>query len=817
MEPLMKSIILLLIICSCRPSPAAAQASLKTAANGKRSASASADSAEKKSHGAIHGVVLSKKTQKPLAGVNVFVEGTRRGTTTNQDGAFTLSKMAAGKYELRLELLGYATKKYDPVTILPGKTVDLQNIELEEQPILLKEVVVTPGSYSLMGSESTVRQTLTSEDLKIMSWAEDITRAVQRVPGISENDFSAKFNVRGGEVDEVVVLLDGMQIYQPFHQKDFGGGLFSTVDVETIAGLDLLTGGFSAEYGDGMSGILDMKTKSAKEDQRQTSLGLSLMSARVFSMGSLNRNKGSWLFSARRGYLDVINSLTGNQFKLHPKYYDLTGKVDYKLHRNHSLSAHVFLSDDAYKLDEQVIEKGTEPNIDYLDTKYGNNYGWLTLHSFFSPQLYARTLVYGGAVTQKRYRKLLDDDPQAHLNSHIVNDDRDFKLFGFKQDWAYEVSKNIFLKFGVDAKRLDARFDYSKNVRNEFVTADHILTEQIDSLDVHTDQNGHQLGSYLSSRFQILPPLTLETGLRYDYASYSSDKLWSPRLGLAYALSKATSLRAGFGYYYQSQHINDLKIEFGEDAYHPATLSKHYVLGFEHRFNNGLQVRAEGYLKRISDLQDSYVSFANIDEFFPETRDDLIKLIRDNGSAKGIELYLKYDTGNKFSWWLSYVLSQATDDIIDLQYTGPLIHQTGTLPRFWDQRHTINLDVNFRPSRKWHFNFAWQYRNGWPYTPFAVQRIARGDGTFAYYHDWGLFNSLRYPAYHRLDVRINRHFYPAKGKITAFLHIINAYNHENVNNYDFSIVEENADSFSYEIDTETWFSLLPFIGVSWEF
>ena len=95
--------------------------------------------------------------------------------------------------------------------------------------------------------------------------------------------------------------------------------------------------------------------------------------------------------------------------------------------------------------------------------------------------------------------------------------------------------------------------------------------------------------------------------------------------------------------------------------------------------------------------------------------------------------------------------------------------------------------------------------------------MARDDGTFAYYHDYGLFNDRRYPAYHRFDTRINKHFFTSKGKITAFLHIINSYNHENINNFDFSILEENADSFRFEIENETWFSILPFIGVSWEF
>jgi len=809
----MKSFISLLTICLFINGVLTA-----TENNNAAQSNQTSKTSQNKSYGAIKGIVFDKTTQKPLAGVNITVEDTRRGTTTNQNGEFAISKIPTGTTTLIFDYIGYTRRKHENITIMPDKTIDIQIIEMEEQPIPLKEIVVTPGSYSIMGSEPSVRQTLTSEDIKIMGWAEDITRAVQRVPGISGNDFTAKFNVRGGDVDEVLVLLDGMQIYKPFHQKDFGGGLFSTVDIETIDGLDLLTGGFPAEYGDRISGVLDMTTKRAKEGQRQTSLGLSLMNARAFSMGSFNSDNGSWLFSARRGYLDILNKLTGNQFKLRPRYYDLQGKVDYKVHRNHTLGLHFFLANDAYTLNENIVETGnTTPNIDFLDTTYGNNYGWLTLDSFFSSQLYARTLLYGGLLPQKRLRHLFDDDPDAHLNTSTVTDDRDFKLFGLKQDWAFEVSKNIFLKFGMDLKRLNTKFTYSKNIRNEFITADDSLTEQIETSDVQRTVNGNQLGFYLSSRFQIFNPLTLETGLRYDYASYTGDKLWSPRIGLVYALAKATFLRAGWGYYYQTQSIDDLRIEFGENSYHPAQRSKHYVLGLEHRFNNGIQVRAEGYLKQISKVPDTYITFRNIDEFFPETRDDLIKLIVDKSTTKGIELYAKYDTGNKFSWWLSYVLSDATDDVSAIEYTGPLVHQTGTVPRPWDQRHTINLDVNYRPSRKWHFNFAWQYRSGWPYTPFEVKRVARDDGTFANYRDNGLYNSLNYPAYHRLDVRINRHFYSSKGRITAFLHVINAYNHENVNNYDFSILESNADSFRFEIDTETWFPILPFVGVSWEF
>jgi outer membrane receptor protein involved in Fe transport len=138
---------------------------------------------------------------------------------------------------------------------------------MEEHPLALKEIIVTPGSYSIMGDVPSMRQTLTSEDIKMMGWAEDVTRAVQRIPGISANDFSAKFNIRGADADEVLVLLDGMQIYQPFHQKDFGGGLFSTIDIETLDGVELLSGGFTASYDDRMSGVLNMTTKNPDEGE----------------------------------------------------------------------------------------------------------------------------------------------------------------------------------------------------------------------------------------------------------------------------------------------------------------------------------------------------------------------------------------------------------------------------------------------------------------------------------------------------------------------------------------------------------------------
>jgi hypothetical protein len=272
-----------------------------------------------------------------------------------------------------------------------------------------------------MGSETSVRQTLSSED---------ITRAVQRSPGIVSDEYGAQFSIRGGDVDEVLVLLDGMQIYKPFHQKDFGGGIFSTVDIEAIKGVDLLTGGFTADYGDRMSGVLNMRTKTHREGRRQTSVGVSLMNARAFSVGPLWNGRGAYLVSARRGYLDLLNRLMNNEFKLEPSYYDLLGKVEYELTDAHIPVCAWICGQRHLWPQRKVLEPNQTTNVDSVDSAYGNTYGWVTLKSIFSSDLYVRTILYGGSVTKKRDWENFDLDPAAHLASATIHDRVDLELIG---------------------------------------------------------------------------------------------------------------------------------------------------------------------------------------------------------------------------------------------------------------------------------------------------------------------------------------------------------------------------------------------------
>ena len=257
----------------------------------------------------ITGQVIDGETGEALPGANISVLGKRLGASSGPDGRFTIDDVPIGIHSLQFSYVGFGSTLEEIDTnedLVPNLTVSLMPEAFE-----LKSVVVTPGQFSIMGSGPSVRQTLTRRDLEAVPFGEDVYRAISRLPGISSSDYSAKFSVRGGKNEEVLVLVDGLELYEPFHLKDIEGGAISIIDVAAVEGIDLLTGGFTAEYGDRTSGVFNVRSTRPQVGEKRTSLGLSFMNARIMSEGTFNQERGAWLVSARRGYLDLIMDLMG--------------------------------------------------------------------------------------------------------------------------------------------------------------------------------------------------------------------------------------------------------------------------------------------------------------------------------------------------------------------------------------------------------------------------------------------------------------------------------------------------------------------------
>lgn len=759
----------------------------------------------------IEGRILDSKTNEDLPGVNIVVMGSNIGVITNNKGEYLIKNIHPGIYNVRYTFIGYESI-FKEIVILPDQPATVQNIKMDESSFQLKEITVTPGMFSILGDTPASQQMLTKDEFSNVTFAEDIYRSIKRLPGVSSNDFSAKFNVRGGESDEVLVQLDGLQLYEPYHMKDFWGGLISTIDVYAIGGVNLFTGGYPSEFGKKMSGVFDISTQMVQPDEKKLTAGISLMNARILSKGTFDNNNGSWLFSARRGYLDIVLGMIneGDEFPS-PKYYDLLGKLTFKLSTNHNLALNLLIAEDTMNY--------TENDMDRTSTSYGNKYAWLTLNSIFGNNLFARTILSFGDLTHNQNGEgYFDDfglDPEF-----TVKDKRTYNTFSLKQDWSWDASENLFLKLGFDYNH--GRSDYNYHTlwnRQLYDASTNNYYEETQLRDIELNQISNNLGLYLSSRIQVSEPLTIELGGRFDYTSTPEYRTFDPRVNLAYALSNRTYIRGGWGVFHQTTGVNEIAVNFGEKTVHEPQRAEHLLLGFEHHFTNGLLARIEVYYKDVGNIKPKFREFITEPggEIFQQFENNTVEFEIDHAIAKGLELFLKYDTGNKYSWWFSYVLSFKDEQINKVQTNPEDYSINGYFPAPNNQKHTINFDFNYRPAPDWHINLAWQYHSGWPRNEYyyVTMQDENGDDYFA--TNFYEYNSLRYPDYNRIDIRVNKFFKTSIGTISVFLEIINVFDQENVRAYHFGAVQDSFGARPRVIKRgEKWLPRLPSIGISWE-
>ena len=751
--------------------------------------------------GIMRGMVMNRDTGEPLRGVNVSMAGTYLGAATDQAGRFSIRQIPPGHYTVQFSMMGYTSEiieasydGYEPVELA---------VHLEPTVLSLDKIIITPGHFSLMEDIPTTKHALRAEDIRSFpQLGEDIYRAVSRLPGVTSNDIAAGFYVRGGDHEQVLVLLDGMELYNPFHLKALDG-FMSMIDVESIRGIDMITGAYPAEYGNRLSGVFNLKTISPLPYRKRTSLAISFLNARLLAENSFANGRGQWMFLARRGYIDLLLKEAGEDIGA-PFYYDVLSKIHYNLNPRHSLSGHILIAHDSWNLslDDDVS----------LDTRNRNGYGWLTWYSQWGSNLKTRTLLSRGFVEDVLSTEGLEDDG-TDVGDYYA-DQQYLHLYGLKQDWSWDISDKYLLKWGFDVKDFYSYINYYHRLEVTLGQIDTYFIEGLDLQSAYGSQAGVEFSSYLTQRMRPIEPMAIELGLRYEGNTWSHDSNWSPRFNLAYNLSDRTSIRVGWGYYYQAQSITPVLAKYGDPKYYPAERAEHRVMGIEHELPNGTMVRVEGYQKVLTSLRPHYVDWGRVvTRILPSISSNRIRQEPDNGDAVGIELYVFSEDNGPLSYWLSYSLSRTREKV-----NGQWI------PRYYDQRHTFYCDLSWKPNHKWRLNLAWQYHTGWPYT---AAQIVDFHQTSSGYWDWrwgpGPLYAERFPDYNRADLRANRSFLTRRSRITVFLEIRNILDRKNPREYRYAAIvraESAEDDPEVEIildESLGWMSRVPSFGIIWDF
>ena len=766
----------------------------------------------------ISGQVNDATSQKPVASAEVTLRGTSVRALSGLTGAFRLRAVPPGTYALEVRRIGYEPLIREDVVVRDGDHVRLSLIMMPAA-FRLAEVTVVPGSFSFMEAGTAMRQRISRSEIETAPFGEDLFRAVSRLPGLSSGDYGAAFSIRGGRNDETLVLLDGLELYEPYHLKDFAEGALSIIDVETIDGVELLTGGFPAHYGDKRSGVMSITSRTPREDGTRVSLSASVINAHAQAEGTFANRRGSWLLSGRSGYVDLLLSMINKKETKAPRYRDFFGTARYRLHPNHALALNALHAHDTYRfsINGTTGFNDSIKTVEAANNQYGNTYAWLTLRSLFGQHLSVRTLASLGLVTATRH------GDEHHLLRPIelygVLGKRNFTLQTFKQDFTYQRSNRMVLDWGYDLRRMNADFDWINRVTQNPDDPTPDTTGFYPRITRRSKkQDGRTIGAYVSERLQLFDPLTLELGVRYDGATYTHDSDWSPRIHALVRLSQDNSLRGGWGFYRQRQGIADENAFDKLNRYFPSELSEQWTLGLEHRYADGGVLRAEAYHKAGSLLRPILRNWKGGLNVFPESAEDRILVYPQTSTSKGLELYYDRDLGRRFGLRAGYALAAVEERVSRIDHVNdplkPPFDSTHPWPQ--DQRHALNVDLSYRLGRNWTVTNALTFHTGWPYTDELGVPVRKRNGTMDLAVRPDTLYGKRLPSYQRLDVRVTRRKVTANGEFRFFFEVINLTNHENVLGYDIFRVHDAAGALRVQRDTETWFTILLSLGVAWQ-
>jgi len=658
----------------------------------------------------------------------------------------------------------------------------------------IEMIVVSASRYRISSDIAGSRFQLDRRSIQSMpDLGDDPIRITQRLPGAAASGASARTHFRGGNADEIGIMLNGQWLFDPYHVRDFQS-VFSAIDSRAISGVEVYTGGFPVRYGDRMSGLVLMESMDL-DKPRHSEIGISVFNTSLLTSGS--RDGKQWLFSARRGNLDLIIDPKFGQ----PSYYDLFGEFAIDVTPQSRLSINGLFADDQVTV---VVE--TDPaELEKVESRTRNAQFWAQLETHWSQTLTSHTVLSATTYENRRAGSMNDMEKMVAF----VRDEREVEQIALRQDWSWHPSDRHFVQWGLQGAWGDAWYDYDGGAEYYGLMALYEDQPESATRTATASPEGANIAIYVSDRWRLAQPLTLEWGLRWDDQTYTevrSDAQLSPRINVLFAPNPKTEYRLTWGRYHQSQGIEELQIEDGITAFWPAERSDHFIVGLRRLLPGNLAFRAEAFYKDMSHVRPRFENLYDPLGVIPEFQPDRVAIAPDRAEAAGLELSVDRSAG-RWDWWASYTLARVTDRIDGIDEV-----------RSWDQRHAFQGGVTWSDER-WTASVAGSFHSGWPSTELALESIGIDPttGEPEYVAIPGPRNAINHNTFASIDVRLSRKFDVRRGSLTAFVEISNVLNRRNMCCRDYDVIDEDDGSLALELSYDYWLPILPAVGILWEF
>jgi len=714
--------------------------------------------------GVINGLVKDKETQNPIGDAIVEVIELQIKTATNSTGDFEFKNIPYGTYQLKISCIGYEALIKTDIVVLSSRPANV-TAELLISNITTKEIDVEGKYFQKSTDESTSIYNLDFEEIRRAPGAvEDISRILQIMPGVSPaNDQRNDLIVRGGSPAENLTMIDGIEIPNLNHYPTQGSssGPIGMINVKFINNVDFSTGGFSARYGDKLSSVMDISFREGYRKRFLSDINLSTAGFGGVFEGPLFTKNGSFLFSIRKSYLNLIRGAI--RLAAVPDYWDFNLKTVFDFNKNTKLTFVGVGGIDKISFEGEASEISD-------DNPYGKAKGdqqqftaGFNLKTLFKKGYVQTIAANSSAFTNIENRDLRTDAMKFYYDSYESD-------FNFKSEVFYQINSHNNLIFGGGAR-------YIKFKNNTFFNSDTTaFGDPIPEINVDVKENYYKGSAFAQYTLKLFKnKLILNSGLRYDYFSGIKDgNAFSPRSGISFNILPLTTISASTGIYFQAPEYLWLSSDPRNENL-KFIRANHYVIGIEQLLSADLRFSIEGYYKDyknypVSVLIPTYVLISGGTENGP----NLLfgeATSQGYGFTRGIDVSLhKKLTGSGFYGMLNYSLAESK--------VTALIG--GEKPGDFDYRHNLTIIAGYQLADDWLVGLKFRYTTGRPYTPFdAVLSTIAGRGV--YYYD--KFNESRFKDYNRLDLRVDKKWNFKNLSIVSYIELQNVFNVENVYQY----------------------------------
>ena len=795
----------------------------------------------------IRGEVRDSVSGEPLPGIEVRLDDTV--AVTDALGRFTIRR-GPPPYRFILKAPG------QEAVVRPVSEVEsLSTVILLVDPPLRREERVEVFGVPEDDPAPASIPIRPQQVLQVAGAVDNIFRALQTLPGVAATDeFGSRLAVRAGTPDQNLTLMDGVEIHNPYRLF----GLTSAFNPETVEKFELSAGAFSARYGDRLSSILLVENRDGARDRGlQGSTTLSITDGNVLLEGPWkNRDRGSWIVSARRTYYDLIaDRIIGENL---PGFHDVQFRGTYEASPATKLT--LFGTRSRESGDATFTGDGTDRGS-FTNAATNDVYG-LRARSFFGTRLSSTLALafYDFAQTLSVDAQFEDGSRRsnARVNTTQINVAFDQTIatrdLSLRNDWSFALSPKNLIEAGFETHRLRTGATYNISGERNLSEANPSSIRGGAALPDFYDEQvpSNRWGLYVQDRMTMGKRLSTEAGLRLSRSSLTGTIEVEPRVSLLVRGGDTWRWRAAYGSHSQSPGIEKLlQSDYFLDL---STLglkderSRHGTLGFEKDFAS-VSLKAEAYYKSFSDLivgaleTDAELASRLARYEFPATvawsipRERFITTTPANGASGrsyGLELVATrpLKRGDQFlSGWASYGYGKARKDAYGR-----------SLPFEYDRRHSLSIVSQLNASERVQIGLTLRASSGFPRTaPLGVRIVSTGDtldadkdgdttelvperdarGFPVYTADYGSVGNLlraRYPGFARLDLRFNWKPHGLASRWLFYLEFINVTNRENVGRYEAKL-RPVATSDRPRIE-ETPTAALPFLptfGVRFRF